>query len=61
MPELGGPLGRAQLKRDTKVESPKKRLVRLKAEAKEVAFVRGQMVPLSGASFGGFLRTGRVG
>lgn len=59
MAELGGPLGRAQLKAKTgKAETPAKRLARVKAEARAEAFINRQSVPMDGRSFSGFLRTG---
>ena len=60
MAELGGVLGRAKFMRThPKYESPSARLTRLKAAAREEAFVRRHGVPLDGASFTNFLRTGR--
>ena len=48
----------AERLKKAKYESPKARLARVKAEAKQEALVNRQRVPLDDASFGGFLRHG---
>lgn len=53
-------LGRAPLVKKPKYESPARRLKRVRAEA-EAEALRWRQMPLDGAAFDGFLRSGRPG